>query len=346
MANVDPVAGLPLDRSLNHFLEVGDQTTWIRVEIKNDKFVKSQEGKQSGNLEAEFTAVAAILGVGPCYVLLKVRPDRWICLVFLPPSGKPGVPSPQNRLYAASAAALQHSVVGEKGKILYEYVFANKTRCRLDLFLENQRQSGNALLTSTERLLMDTPVYGFEPLQALEPPECKFDDSFAKAIAGFKNATINTVFLSLTPNTLAFTVDYQGAGELEAPVAKLLATGDHPEFILHKIADVRQQGALRDVMLLFVPKKAPPKLKMLYAMSKAVLLRQLLPLTPFSIECWKLRHVNNTAIIDEIYPKIPPPPLPAKKLQRVGKGRPRYSGQRKFSDSVRIHTPPPPPRPK
>jgi len=338
MAGVDPIAGLNRDPSLNRLLEVGDQTSWIRVEINNDKFVKSQEGKATGSLEGDFAAVAATLGAGPCYVLLRARPERWVCLVFLPASGKPG-PSPQNRLYAASAAALQCSVVGEKGKIASEYVFDDKGRCRIDLWIANEKLAQNPLLTVAERTRMDYQVHGPEPLQPLDLPECKFDDAVAKAITGFKSGAIQTVFLSLNPENFSFVVDHTGSTGLEVPVAKFL-TGEHPEFVLHKIADVRQQGAMRDVFLFFVPKRAPQRLKMIYAMSKGALLKHLEPMAPFAIECWKVRQVTPQAILDELYPKLLPPPIPAKKPKRPGKGRARLVGHNKFTaESVRIHTP-------
>jgi hypothetical protein len=337
MGPPDPLTGLPLDPSLLHLLEKAEEKHigWLRIEIVNDKFSSVQEGKQTANLESEFNAVAGALGAGPCYFLLRANPDRWLCLVFLP-AGKD--PSPKNRLYAASAPALQFSVSSEKARIVGEYFFDCVARCKYDTFVASQK-SGR-ILTDAEELRMDVGPYHSDPMPLYDIADAKVDENVSKSLEGFQAGSITTVFLSLHPDTLAFVVNHSGAGSLDSLAAKLL-NKTTPAFILHKVTDAKTSGVPRDVFLHYVPKLAPPKLKVAYATYKAILMHHLLtPALPFMLEVWKIRHVSNAAILEEMYPKPVPPPPPIQKPLRRGKGRARLVGRTKFKDDgVRIHTP-------
>lgn len=336
MGSLDPLTGLSLDPSLSHLLERAEEkhVGWLRIEIANDKFSTVQEGKQAGSLEGEFNAVAEALGTGPCYFLLRVNLDRWLCLVFL--AGGKG-PNPMNRLYAASAAALQFSVSHEKAKIAGEYYFDSPAQCKYDEYLSSLKS--NRLLTPAERSRMDVPLYDPAPVPLYDIADVKVDESVAKVLEGFKTGSIQTVFLSLHPETFAFVVNHSGTGSLDVAAAKWL-NKTQPAFILYKISDAKTNNTPRDVFIYYVPKLAPPKLKVIYAAYKALLLHQLLqPGLPFTLELWKARQVNNAAILEEMYPKASPPGPRTKKPVRRGQGKARLAGRTKFCDLVRIHTP-------
>jgi len=335
---LDPLTGLSVDASLSRLLEKAEEKHigWLRIEIVNDKFSSVQEGKQAGGLESEFSAIAGALGAGPCYFLVRASLDRWLCLVFLP-GGKAG-PNPKNRMYATSAPALQFSVSSEKPKVAAEYFFESAVQCKYEGFLASQKSS--RILTDSERIRMDVAPYDPAPVPLYDIADVKMDEAVGKVIEGFKAGSIQTVFLSLKLETFAFVVDYSGSGGLEVPAAKFLDKTT-PAFILHKITDAKTNGTPRDVFLHYVPKLASPKLRIAYATYKGPLLHRLLsPALPFMLEVWKTRHVSQAAILEEMYPKPPPPGPPTKKPIRRGKGRARLTGHTKFrDDGVRIHTP-------
>lgn len=339
MGGTDLLAGLSVDRSLSHVLEKAEEkhTGWLRVEIVDDKFKIVQEGKQAGSMDADFAAVAATLAANPCYFLLRAQADRWICLVFLP-GGKAGT-NPKNRLYAASAPAVQYSVGNEKAKVVGEYFFESVAQCKHELYVAGQKSA--PLLTEAERLQKEVTPYGVEPVPLFDIADVKLDDAVVKALEGFKAGSVQTVFISLNPAFEFVVLHSSATAALDAHAVRLL-NKTHPAFVLHKLVDAKTNGAPRDVFIHFVPKLAPAKLKLAYASQKGALLHKLLGPAglPFILEVWKLRHVTQAAILEEMFPKPPPPGPPIKKPMRRGKGRARLVGHTKFrDDGVRIHTP-------
>lgn len=275
---------------------------FIKIEIKDDDFVKTAQGNKTGSAEGDFAAVQdALEDKAPCYVLMKDG-AKW-CVVFYVPEGSI---VRMKMVYASSTSSLKSGLGG--AFFNDDFPISDKDECTLPEFTQARSDVTENVMTPDEKMNRDTHYEASHTIGASEVKQIvgipiKIADSVLAALAEIKAATKQTVELVLDPAT-----EILGCCDpTDLALGEWSFPDKEPRYYIHNY--VHEHGGESKTKLVFVyycPTNSPPKLKMFYSTVKASIVKLLNSQEMegyCNVECDSRDECTNEVIMNEIYPK-------------------------------------------
>jgi len=308
-------------------------TLFAKIEIQNEAFVKTGQGKRTGVQATEFSAIKGSLEEkAPAYIVFRGADEtKWVCLCYIPTSS----PVRSKMVYAASKAALKAGLGNDK--FVGDYKVTTKDEVSPEDYAQSLKGVGNqAVMTPDERLYQDTrhehslgTAEG--KISAIVGVPIKVADSTLEALKGIKSGKSTSVELVIDPST-----ETLGSSP---PSNAALSTFRYPEkeprFYVHSFKhnyESKSQTTL--VFIYYCPNNAVPKLKMLYSTCKAHILKifETLQITDVhNIEANAADELTEELVLADIHP----PAAEDRSFKKIGaKGRGQGRKPAKFDPNA------------
>jgi len=301
-------SGITPSKSLQdefHTLSKDTGLLFVKMEIQNDTFAKTGQGRKTGSKGGDFGAIKGCLeDKTPAYVLFRTAEDdnKWACLCYIPN----GAPVRSKMVYASSKAALKAGLGNDK--FVQDYNVTTKDEISVDDYAGSLKGVGKeSVMSADERMYQETrhehsAGTSEGKVSAIVGVPIKVADSTLDALRGIKNGQYATVELIIDPNTETL----GSSAPNNTPLSSFKYPTNEPRYFVHQFKhNYNGESQTTLVFIYYCPNKAIPKLKMLYSSCKANIVKifESLSITDVhNLEANEPDELTDEVVIADIHP--------------------------------------------
>jgi len=302
-----------------------ESVLYMKVEIQNETFTKTGEGKVTGNRESDFAAMQKTLEAKkPCFLVARAEEkEKWFVVFHLPDN----CAVRDRMVYASSNAALKLGLGAPK--FISDFTIRDGKDCTYQHYKDaKDKGDESAVLTMEERYRIEAESDSLRTVSSavstkmsgMAGVNIKSTGDAQEAIKAVTGGSNLTVVLYLDPKSEELSKAHAGNLEIEAIVKAL--PDNEPRFVLHNFKhDNEGKKASSFVFVYYCPNIAIPKLKMFYSSSKSTvvaLCEQLGASVAKQLETSVANELTRQLVLDELYPK---------KVDNKGFSKPKAAGK-------------------
>jgi len=276
---------------------------YVKMEIQNDSFVKTGQGKKAGSKDGDFAAIKAALDDKmPAYVLFRVDDVKFCCMCYIPNAS----PVRSKMVYAASKAALKSGLGNDK--FVHDYAVTTKDEITPADYAGSLKGVGQEIvMSSDERLYKETrhehsAGTSEGKVSAIVGVPIKVADSTLEALKGIKSGKHATVELVIDPSTETL----GSTTPSNTPLSSFKYPEKEPRYFVHQFKHTHEgQSQTKLLFIYYCPNNAIPKLKMLYSTCKSHIIKifESLQITDFqNLESNDPEELTDALVIADIHP--------------------------------------------
>jgi len=320
-----------------------EEVSYLKIEIQNDTFVKTAEGKTSGSRDSDLAAIQKLLEPKkPCFVVARAEEkEKWTVFFYLPDN----CIVRDRMVYASSNAALKLGLGAPK--FVQDFILRDAKECTTQGYADSRKRGAETdVLTMEERMKIEAETDSIRTVSASVSSKMSGMGGVPIKPNGEAQAAIQAV-ASGSQTTAVLLLDLAteqlqkaaGSGNVEIDAFVKSLPDKEPRYVLHNFKHDNPDGKRVNafVFVYYCPDIAIPKMKMFYSSSKSVvvsLCEQLGAPVTKQIETSQAGELTKQLVLDELYPKK----VDNKgfsKPKAAGKGGRRLAGGTKFDGAAR-----------
>jgi len=307
------------------------EVLYLRIEIEDEKFVKTGEGKRGDSPAENFQICKGeCKPKSPCYILMKSPTEgKWLLIYWVPDDSV----VKKKMLIASSFADLKTGL----GNTFFigEYPISEPDECTLEAYQNSLSEVDDESLMTWQEVEAKESAYDStmsmseSKVSAVVGIAIPVSDDGQEALSAFQAGTINTIVFEIEPKKEVLNLGESGNFDFDDLPEKL--PPKEPRYILHNFAHEKDDSSLtKEVFIYYCPDKSKPRLRMFYSTAKSTVLAKIDEMQipePKRFEISLSTELTSQNVLDEIYPKTTVKKV-FKKPTRKGKGRSKFMGKK------------------